>query len=81
MFTCRQNFRDERPRLRFAKAAARGVGMSFQITILKVLAGHPEGRASLPDLKRAMAILITRAFSALVESEGDSLAGVNYDSC
>ena len=60
MFTCRQNFWDKRPRLRFAKAsAARGVGMSFQITILKVLAGHPEGRASLPDLKRAMAILIT----------------------
>jgi hypothetical protein len=26
--------------------------MSFQITILKVLAGHPEGRASLADLKR-----------------------------
>ena len=50
----------ERDRLRFAKASAfRGVGMSFQITILKVLAGHPEGRASLPDLKRAMAILIT----------------------
>src|SRR5258705_240845 len=36
-----------------------GFGMSFQITILKVLAGHPEGRALLPDLKRAMAILIT----------------------
>jgi hypothetical protein len=33
--------------------------MSFQITILKVLAGHPGGRASLPDLKRAMAILIS----------------------
>ena len=33
--------------------------MSFQITILKVLAGHPGGRASLTDLKRAMAILIT----------------------
>ena len=50
----------ERDRLRFAKASAsRGVGMSFQITILKVLAGHPEGRASLADLKRAMAILIT----------------------
>jgi hypothetical protein len=50
----------ERHRLRFAKvSASRGVGMSFQITILKVLAGHPEGRASLPDLKRAMAILIT----------------------
>jgi len=50
----------ERHRLRFAKAsAARGVAMSFQITILKVLAGHPQGRASLADLKRAMAILIT----------------------
>jgi hypothetical protein len=33
--------------------------MSFQITVLKVLAGHPEGRASLADLKRAMAILVT----------------------
>jgi len=33
--------------------------MSFEITILKVLAGHPEGRASLADLKHAMAILIT----------------------
>ena len=26
--------------------------MSFQITVLKVLAGHPEGRASLADMKR-----------------------------
>jgi len=33
--------------------------MSFEITILKVLAGHPEGRASLADLKHAMAILIS----------------------
>src|SRR6266850_5349879 len=33
--------------------------MSFQITILKVLAGHPEGRASLADLRRAVAILIS----------------------
>ena len=33
--------------------------MSFQITILKELAGHPEGRASLADLKHAMAILIS----------------------
>ena len=32
--------------------------MSFQITILKVLAGHPDGRASLADLKHAVAILI-----------------------
>ena len=52
--------RTGRDRLRFAKASAsRGVGMSFQITILKVLAGHPGGRASLADLKRAMAILIS----------------------
>lgn len=33
--------------------------MSFQITILKVLAGHPGGRASLADLKRAVAVLIS----------------------
>ncbi len=33
--------------------------MSFQITVLKVLAGHPEGRASLDDLRRAVAILIS----------------------
>ena len=31
--------------------------MSFQITILKVLAGHPDGRASLADLTRYVAIL------------------------
>jgi hypothetical protein len=33
--------------------------MSFQITVLKVLAGHPDGRLSLDDLKRAVAILIS----------------------
>lgn len=33
--------------------------MSFQITILKVLAGHPDGRASLAELRRAVAILIS----------------------
>ena len=33
--------------------------MSFQITVLKVLAGHPGGRASIADLKRAVAILIS----------------------
>jgi hypothetical protein len=32
--------------------------VSFQITILKVLAGHPGGRLSVEDLKRAVAILI-----------------------
>lgn len=31
--------------------------MSFQITILKVLAGHPEGRASVADLTRYVAVL------------------------
>ena len=33
--------------------------MSFQITILKVLAGHPEGRASLADLTRYVAVLMS----------------------
>jgi hypothetical protein len=33
--------------------------VSFQITILKVLAGQPERRASLADLRRAVAILIS----------------------
>jgi hypothetical protein len=32
--------------------------VSFQITILKVLAGHPGGRLSVDDLKRAVAILM-----------------------
>jgi hypothetical protein len=31
--------------------------VNFQITTLKVLAGHPEGRASLADLTRCVAIL------------------------
>ena len=33
--------------------------MSFQITVLKVLAGHPEGRASLAELTRYVSILIS----------------------
>ena len=33
--------------------------MSFQITVLKVLAGHPGGRATLSDLRCALAILIS----------------------
>jgi hypothetical protein len=33
--------------------------VSFQITVLKVLAGHPGGRASVADLKHAVAILIS----------------------
>ena len=31
--------------------------MSFQLTILKVLAGHPDGRASLADLKQYVTVL------------------------
>ena len=31
--------------------------MSFQIAVLKVLAGHPEGYASLTDLKHYLAVL------------------------
>jgi hypothetical protein len=37
--------------------AVAGRGVSFQITVLKVLAGHPEGRASLADLKHYVAVL------------------------
>lgn len=33
--------------------------MSFQITILKVLAGHPEGRASVAELTRFVSILVS----------------------
>jgi hypothetical protein len=33
--------------------------VSFQITILKVLAGHPEGRASRAELTRCVSILIS----------------------
>jgi hypothetical protein len=33
--------------------------VSFQITVLKVLAGHPGGSLSLDDLKRAVAILMS----------------------
>ena len=32
--------------------------MSFQITIMKVLAGHPEGRASIADVKQYGAVLV-----------------------
>jgi hypothetical protein len=32
--------------------------VSFQITILKVLAGHPEGRASVADVKQYVAVLM-----------------------
>jgi hypothetical protein len=35
-----------------------GIRVSFQITVLKVLAGHPKGLASLTDLKRDVGILM-----------------------
>ena len=37
--------------------AVAGRRVSFQITVLKVLAGHPEGHASLADLKHFVAVL------------------------
>ena len=36
----------------------RGV-LSFQITILKVLAGHPGGRATLDEVRHAVSLLIS----------------------
>jgi hypothetical protein len=36
-----------------------GRAVSFQITILKVLAGHPDGRASVTELTRYVSILMS----------------------
>ena len=33
--------------------------MNFQVTVLKILASHPDGWASMAELKRDMAILVT----------------------
>jgi hypothetical protein len=38
--------------------AGRGV-LSIQLTILKVLAGHPEGRATHPDVTKSVALLMS----------------------
>ena len=38
--------------------AERGV-LNFQITILKVLAGHPQGHASHPDVTKSVAVLMS----------------------
>ena len=51
-------FRMTQPSLLLVAVAGRDV-VSFQITILKVLAGHPEGRASHPDVTRFVAILMS----------------------
>jgi hypothetical protein len=45
--------------LAFAVVLRRGRLMSFQVTVLKVLAGLPNGRASIADLTRAVSILIS----------------------
>jgi hypothetical protein len=37
----------------------RGACVSFQVTVLKVLAGHPGGTLSVADLKHAVAVLMT----------------------
>lgn len=42
----------------------RGVGfVSFQIGVLKVLSGHPDGRASVDAIKRDLATLASREWS------------------
>src|SRR6478736_4734422 len=41
--------------------------MSFQITVLKVLAGHPEGHASLADLKHFVAVLTSSDWSQRIK--------------
>jgi hypothetical protein len=46
-------------RCAFLGRCVSGCVVSFQITVLKVLAGHPEGRASIADLTRYVSILIS----------------------
>lgn len=46
-----------RLRITARNVAVRGVGVSIQIAILKVLASHGSGRATLASLKRDIAIL------------------------
>src|SRR6476660_4715541 len=46
-------------RLRFQRPSVLERAVSFQITVLKVLAGHPGGRASVADLTRFVSILMS----------------------
>lgn len=46
-------------RLRFQRLGVLERAVSFQITVLKVLAGHPDGRASVADLTRFVSILMS----------------------
>ena len=50
-------YSDRRPRRTKRTVAVRGVGVSIQVAILKVLASHGSGRAMLASLKRDIAIL------------------------
>jgi hypothetical protein len=43
----------------YCRALQLGRGVSFQITILKVLAGNPDGRASIAELTRYVSILMS----------------------
>jgi hypothetical protein len=57
-FTALQMFAGERGRVHQTLQQSRmGTGVSFQLTILKILAGHPEGHASVADLKRYAVVL------------------------
>jgi hypothetical protein len=61
MFVSRQTFtetEDSLLTLRFFRCVS-GCVVSFQITVLKVLAGHREGHASIADLTRYVGILIS----------------------
>lgn len=48
------------PRIAFPSyfSLSGGRGVSFQITVMKVLAGHPKGRASVAGLKQYVAVLM-----------------------
>ena len=61
--------------------------MSFQTTVLKVLAGHPGGCLSVADLRRAVAILISSGLTGLIVRNAywpalrTSISSVNRSSC
>jgi hypothetical protein len=45
--------------LNLTKVVRSSSKVNFQVTVLKILASHPDGWASMADLKRDMAILAT----------------------
>jgi hypothetical protein len=42
-----------------SRFVAKAIAVSFQITVLKVLAGHPDGLASVAELTRYVSILMS----------------------